>query len=175
MNSVSAPSRALTSRRNLAASRVTSVKPVPGVSTASEAETIELALTVEGAESEDAVDRLMRGSSNLAPDVLLHAVGHLDQPPPRFFQKRHHAVHVAVARQRDFDLPLALGNSGLRLLQRIRLRQLLVRLARDSTALPGELRFQFFIVGLQPSDLGVECSALVRRGIAGPASACIAA
>src|SRR5882757_813282 len=49
------------------------------------------------------------GPSDPAVDVALHAVGHLDQPAPRLFQERHHAVHVAVARQRDLDLALALG------------------------------------------------------------------
>ena len=48
MNSVSAPSCAPASRRNFAASRVTSVKPVPRVSTTSEAETILLTLTADG-------------------------------------------------------------------------------------------------------------------------------
>src|SRR5450759_750336 len=62
-------------------------------------------------------------SSNLAAEVLLHPVGHLDQPPPRALQKRHHAIHVAVAGQRDFDLALALGDLRLGLFQRVRLRQ----------------------------------------------------
>src|SRR5712675_2819550 len=49
-------------------------------------------------------------ASNLAGDVLLHPVGHLDQPPPRLLQERHHPIHVAVARQRYFDLALAVGH-----------------------------------------------------------------
>src|SRR5262245_8827840 len=62
---------------------------------------------------------------NLAAGVPLHPVGHLDQAPPRPLQKRHHAIHVAVARQRDFDLALALALRHLRLalLQRVRFRQ----------------------------------------------------
>src|SRR5882672_6898416 len=31
--------------------------------------------------------------SNLAGEILLHPVGHLDQPPPRLFEERHHAIH----------------------------------------------------------------------------------
>src|ERR1700731_3487649 len=54
--------------------------------------------------------RRAEGASNLAGDVLLHPVGHLDQPPPRLFQERHHAIHVAVARQWNFDLALTVGN-----------------------------------------------------------------
>src|SRR3982074_2223075 len=46
---------------------------------------------------------------NLPGDVLLHPVGHLDQPPPRLLEERHHAIHVAVARQRNLDLALAFG------------------------------------------------------------------
>jgi hypothetical protein len=55
--------------------------------------------------------------SNLAGGILLHPVGHLDQPPPRLLQKRHHAIHVAVARQRDFDVALTLGYLWLRFFQ----------------------------------------------------------
>src|ERR1700738_5605976 len=70
-------------------------------------------------------------SSNLAGDVLLHPVGHLDQPPPRLLQKRHHAIHVAIARERNFDLALALGYLRLGLFQRVRLRQRLVDLSGE--------------------------------------------
>src|SRR6478736_4643970 len=102
MNSVSAPSCAPAPRRNFAASRVMSVNPVPGVATTSDAETILLTPTADGADSDDTVGRLMRQNSNLAPGhILLHAVGHFDQPPPGLFEERHHAVHVAVAGQRD--------------------------------------------------------------------------
>src|SRR6187401_117527 len=118
MNSVSAPSCAPALRRNFAASCVMSEKPVPRVSRESSAETILPALTADGAESDDAVGRLMRGNSNPAPDILLHTVGHLDQPPPGFLEEGHHAVHVAVTRQRDFDLALALSDLRLRLFQR---------------------------------------------------------
>src|SRR2546430_3310518 len=69
------------------------------------------------------------GASNLSGDVLLHPVGDLDQPPPRPLEERHHAIHVAVARQRNFDLALALGHLRLRLFQRVRLRQRLGDLA----------------------------------------------
>src|SRR5260370_30221174 len=61
--------------------------------------------------------------SNLAGDVLLHPVGHLDQPPPSLLEERHHAIHVAVARQRNFDLAFALGHLRLGLFQRVGLRQ----------------------------------------------------
>src|SRR6266446_9534932 len=71
------------------------------------------------------------GTSNLAGEVLLHSVGYIDQPPPRPLEERHHAIHVAVARQRNFDLALALGHLRLRLFQRVRLRQRLVDLAGD--------------------------------------------
>src|ERR1700722_4748431 len=63
--------------------------------------------------------RATRGSGNrllalnLAGDVLLHPVGHLDQPPPCLFQKRHHAIHVLIARQRDLNLARAIGPLGL--------------------------------------------------------------
>ena len=54
---------------------------------------------------------------NLAGDVLLHPIGHLDQPPPRLLQKRHHPIHVAVARQRNFDFALTLGHLRLGLFE----------------------------------------------------------
>src|SRR5882757_10778521 len=108
---------------------------------------------------------------DLARYVLLHAVGHLDQPPPGLFQKSHHAVHVAVARQRNFDLALALGDLRLRLLQLIRFRQRFVDLAGDRRIALGQLGLQFFIIGLQPADLCVERPALVRHGVAGPTGA----
>src|SRR6202022_1293194 len=63
--------------------------------------------------------RRIENPSNLAADVLLHAVGHLDQPAPCLLQERHHAVQVAIARQRNLDLALALGDLRLRLPQRI--------------------------------------------------------
>src|SRR5258708_5692510 len=65
----------------------------------------------------------VRPASNLAADVLLHPVGHVDQPSPRLLQERHHAIHVAVAGQRDFDLALALAQLRLGLFQLVRLRQ----------------------------------------------------
>src|SRR5258708_5643865 len=54
-----------------------------------------------------------------------------EHAPPRPLEERHHAIHVAVARQRNFDLALALGHLWLRLLQGVRLRQRLVDLAAD--------------------------------------------
>src|ERR1700730_7913149 len=54
-----------------------------------------------------------KGCSNLAVEVLLHPIGHLDQPSPRLFEKRHHAIHVAVTRQRNFDFALTLGHFRL--------------------------------------------------------------
>src|SRR6202790_58411 len=68
-------------------------------------------------------------TSNLAGDVLLHPVGHLDQPPPGPLQERHHAIHVAIARQRNFDLALALGPLRLALFHRVGFRQRLVGLS----------------------------------------------
>src|SRR5215475_1713533 len=96
--------------------------------------------------------------SNLAPgDVLLDAVGHFNQTPPGAFQERHHAVHVAVARQRDFDLALALGDLRLRLSERVRLRDRVLRhrflaLAGHRTLALGKLRLELFVLGLQPTD-----------------------
>src|SRR5258707_8536303 len=109
------------------------------------------------------------GASNLAGDVLLHLVGDLDQPPPRPLQERHHAIHVAVARQRNFDLALALGHLRLRLLQRVRFRQRLVDLAGDGRLAGRQFCPELFLVGLQPADFGVERRAFVRYRIAGPA------
>src|SRR5437762_13656084 len=49
MNSVTAPSRACTSRTNFATSAVRSVKPAPDVCTVSSEDTMVLAVTIEGA------------------------------------------------------------------------------------------------------------------------------
>ena len=49
MNSVTAPSRARASATNFATSAVRSVKPAPDVSTVSSEDTMEVAVTAEGA------------------------------------------------------------------------------------------------------------------------------
>src|ERR1700745_4506061 len=46
--------------------------------------------------------------SNPAVNVLLHPVRHLDQTPPRPFKERHHTIHVAIARQWNFEFALTL-------------------------------------------------------------------
>src|SRR5882757_7329145 len=119
--------------------------------------------------------RRSKGPSNLAGDVLLHPVSHLDQPPPRLLEKRHHAIHVAVARQRNFNLALAIGHLRLVLFQRVRLRQRLVDLAGDGRLARRQLRFELFIVGLQPANFRIECCAFVGHGVAGPARAGVTA
>src|SRR5437879_13818543 len=103
INTVTAPSRAPASRRNFLTSAVRSVKPAPRVSTVNNDDMMVVAETVEGAERD--IDRDVTATSlntssgerrlNLPRDILLHAVGHLDQPTPGFLQKRHHAVHIA--------------------------------------------------------------------------------
>src|SRR5882672_12633818 len=98
--------------------------------------------------------------SNLAVDVPLHPVSHLDPTPPGPLQERHHAIHVAVARQRDFDLALALGYLRLALLQRIRFRQRLFDLAGHGGLTLGELGLEPFIVGLQPDNVGLQTADL---------------
>ena len=86
------------------------------------------ALTVDGAERESdfggsinslsVVPRKQGRLSNPAADVLLHPAGHVDQPPPRPLDERHHPIHVLVARQRNFDLALTFGDFRLGLFQR---------------------------------------------------------
>src|SRR6185437_10878631 len=114
MNSVTAPSRPPASRRNLATSGVRSTKPAPDVCTVNSDDTMLLAATEDGLRATIGLK-----SSNPAADVLLNAVGHVDQPPPGLLERRPHAVHVAVARQgnldpRNFDLALTLGDLRLR-------------------------------------------------------------
>src|SRR5882724_9454245 len=123
MNSVTAPSRAPASRTNFATSAVRSVKPAPGVCTASCEETMVVAATVDSGVRESDLGevigprnrRVGKGAlravptsscadknwwarsafptlrndtiTNLAVDVLLHPVGHLDQPPPSPLQE----------------------------------------------------------------------------------------
>src|ERR1700728_2175907 len=143
MNSVTWPSTAPASPMNLATSAVRSRKPRPEVCAVSSDDTIAFALTTDKGEREGNLGvmnsvapssprkRTRRyickiGQSDLAADVFLHPVGHLDQPPPRLFEERHDPVHVAVAGQRDFDLAFALGRLRLGLFQRVRFRQRLV-------------------------------------------------
>src|SRR5258708_2101396 len=154
MNSVPAPSCAPGSLTNLATSVVRSTKPAPEVWTVSSDETMVLALTEDNALRESDLGEGMNsvspsslrkqcesrddpqreyGNSNLAADVLLHPVGHFNQPAPGLFQKRHHAIHVAVARQWNFDFALAFGDLWLRLFQRVRLWQGFVDLAADTS------------------------------------------
>src|SRR5690349_14103909 len=119
MNSVTAPSRACASATNFATSAVRSVKPAPEVCTVSSEDTMVLALTAEGVVRERDLRAVIKGtpSNPAAVDVPLHPVGHFDQAPPGPLQERHHAIHVAVARQRDFDLALAFRHLRLALLQ----------------------------------------------------------
>ncbi|MDA9519928.1 hypothetical protein XI06_06020 [Bradyrhizobium sp. CCBAU 11434] len=63
MNSVSAPSRALASLMNFVTSLVRSVKPRPGVCTASSDETIVVACTDDGAERVMDLADVMKGLS----------------------------------------------------------------------------------------------------------------
>src|ERR1700710_2576486 len=101
MNSVTAPSLAEASLTNFATSRVRSTKPAPGVCTVSSDDTMVLATTVDGALRDNDLDEI---TSYLPGKILLHALRHLHQPPPGLLQERHHAIHVAIARQGDFDL-----------------------------------------------------------------------
>src|ERR1700744_1519955 len=121
MKSVPCPSIAIASSRNRATSAVRSRKPRPRVCTVSNDETIEPAETVDALVREMVWDDVIAttAGSYLAADVLLHPTGHLDQPPPRLFEERHHPVHVAFARQWNFDLAFALGRLWLGLLKRI--------------------------------------------------------
>jgi hypothetical protein len=41
--------------------------------------------------------------SDSAGLIALNARGHLDQPPPGALDERHHAIHVAIARQWNLD------------------------------------------------------------------------
>src|SRR3954468_5023376 len=171
MNSVSAPSLAETSRTNFATSRVRSTKPAPAVCTVSKDDTIVAAATREGAERDNDSDEV---TSNLPGNILLAALGHLDHPPPGLLQERHHAIHVAIARQGDFDLAFGVGLRGGRL-ERIGLRQRLIDLAGHRRLARRQLRFQLFVVALQPADFRIQCGALVGHGVAGPAGAGIVA
>src|SRR4051794_17955270 len=120
---------------NLTTSAVRSRKPQPRVCTLSSDVTMDGVLTTEGLPRASEVGMVMKGlfligpawagtrrgsdarDSNLSGDVLLHPVRHVDQAAPGTLDKRHHAVHVAVARQRNLDLALALRHLGLGLFQ----------------------------------------------------------
>src|SRR3954454_24167470 len=164
MNSVTAPSLAETSRTNFATSRVRSTKPAPAVCTVSSDDTMVPAATRDGAERDNDLDEV---TSNLPGKILLHAVRHLDQPPPGLLQERHHAIHVAIARQGNLDLALGLG-FRCRRLQRLLLPQPLVNLAGGRRLPRRQLRFQLFVLALQAPDLRIQRGALVRHQIAGP-------
>src|SRR5690349_12379407 len=123
------------SRTNAATSSARSTKPRPDVCTISNDDTTEPAETFDGASREIEEDAAMDSSwrpnvrtrpLDLAADVFLHPVGHLDQPPPGLFEERHHPIHVTIARQRDFDLARRLGYLWLRLFQRVRFRRCLI-------------------------------------------------
>ena len=58
------------------------------------------------------------------------------------------AIHVAIARQRDFDLALAVGRFRFGLFQRVRLRQRFVDLAGDRRFARRQFALELFIVGL---------------------------
>src|SRR6478736_3640823 len=112
-------------------------------------------------------------SSNLPRDVLLHAVGHVDQPAPGLFQERHHPIDILVAGQRNLDLAVPLGDLRV-LLERIGFRQRLVDLAGHGRP-RRDLPLQLLDFGLEPADLGVERGAFVGHRVTGPAGAIPAA
>src|SRR6516225_6339911 len=169
MNRFSEPSRAPASRINSATSAVTSTKPVPLVCTVSSEVTMLLAVTAEiGERDVDLFTEL-----DFPRNVLLHAIGHVDQSAPGALQKRHHAVHVLIARQRNLDLAFALG--GLRRGLLVRFRQCLIGLVGGGGFARGQLRLQLFVLRLQASDLFIHRLALIGHGVTGPAAAGIVA
>src|ERR1700754_256964 len=84
MNSVTAPSLAEASAANLATSRVRSTKPAPEVCTVSNDDAIVLAATAVSCVRDNDLDEI---TSNLPRKILLHALRHLDQPPPGLLQE----------------------------------------------------------------------------------------
>src|SRR6185312_4234864 len=163
MNSVTAPSFAFVSRTKLSTWEVRSTKPLPDVCTVRSDVARLLAATTE-AFPRDIDPDVINTTSNLAVarDVLLHLVRHVDQPLPGALQERHHAIHVLVARQRDFNLALVLGGAGTGVLV---------------VGLPGrgELRLQPFILRLEPADFLIQRLAFVGHRVAGPAGGGIVA
>ena len=110
------------------------------------------------------------GPSNLPAEILLHPVGHLDQPPPRPLAEttsRGPCRGRSAAESRS--CALALGDLRLGFPQRIRLRQRLIDLAGDGRLALRQLPLQLFILGLQPADFRVKRGAFVGHRIAGPA------
>ena len=59
-------------------------KPAPGVWTVSSDDTMVPAATVDGAVRDNDLDEV---TSNLPGKILLHALRHLDQPPPGLLQE----------------------------------------------------------------------------------------
>ncbi len=111
--------------------------------------------------------------SNLPRHVLLHAVGHVDQPAPGLFQERHHADRHpgrSAAGSRSCGRP---RRPSARLLERIGFRQRLVDLARHGRP-RRDLPLQLLDFGLEPADLGVERGAFVGHRVTGPAGAVLA-
>ena len=70
-------------------------------------------------------------ASNPAGDVLLHPVGHVDQPPPGLLQKRHHRDPCRGRSAAEFRSCARRRHLRFGLFQRVRLRQRLVDLAGD--------------------------------------------
>ena len=96
-----------------------------------------VALTIVGVERDIDLDRIMKYLSfvTLATDnredsldpaqgVLLHAVGHLDQPPPGALHKRHQAIDILITGQRNLEFAAAVGYLWIR---RLRFGRLLFR------------------------------------------------
>jgi len=98
-------------------------------------------------------------NSDLPRHILLHAVGHLDQPPPGTLHERHQTIHVLVAWQRNLELAFAVRRlrfddpwSRLSIRLRQRVVGLALHLPLDRPFARGELRFQLFVFRLQPAD-----------------------
>src|SRR5207248_6465950 len=187
--SITAPSRPPESFTNCATSAVRSVNPPPGVWTVSSEVATVSALTADSAVRDSELgevvvsleviflpslprERLANKSSdvgsNLAGDILLQSICHLDQPAPSLLQKRHRTIHVAVARQRNLNFAFALGCLRFNLLQR-------VGLAGYSRLTGRQFRLELLVVGLQPADFSIQCRAFVWHRIANPARAGVAA
>src|ERR1700747_1344249 len=85
--------------------------------------------------------------SNPAVNVLLHPVRHLDQTPPRPFKERHHTIHVAIARQWNFEFALTLVDLRIRFPKRVRFWQGPFDLAVDRGLTRGQFGLELLQFG----------------------------
>src|SRR5580693_3148357 len=152
------PSRASIFSRKRATSRVISKKPSPDVCTASAPRSI-----VSTRVLRMAYNSLKAAPSALVQHLLLRPVYGIDEAIPHPADIGHGAVDVGIIGQADRDVVVVAGRGFRR------------RAGRQRQAVRQHGLLERGVLAAQPRDLALECGAILRRRLTGPADGALAA